>query len=372
MAAVKQRLGRGLSALISGSADLSHMTTAKKVMPSTPAVPLKKKVGSSKFVQSKPLKSLPSKVISTKVAPKKAVASKPTPFKEAPEKSMNPALSTPVVSVSEPLLDKHNLYLEIPLSKVQPNPHQPRRHMRDEALQELAESIRSEGLLQPIVVRRVDGDVFELIAGERRLRACKKIGLSTIPARVLEVSDASSAVLALIENLQREGLDPIEEALGYSSLMSDFRLTQESVAERVGKSRPSIANALRLLQLDKEIQAYIGQGLLSSGHAKVLLGIEDAAYRLIVARKVIEQGLSVREAEQEVRRIKLIADATNAGSMGKIPSSNATIELHSIEKRLSSHLNTKVHIKHSPKKGRVLIEYYGERDLERLLERLGV
>ena len=274
---------------------------------------------------------------------------------------------------AEPLLDKHNLYLEIPLVKVQPNPHQPRKHMRDDALQELAESIRSEGLLQPIVVRRLENGTFELIAGERRLRACKKIGLATIPARVLEVSDASSAVLALIENLQREGLDPIEEALGYASLMSDFRLTQESVAERVGKSRPSIANALRLLQLDKEIQGYIGQGLLSSGHAKVLLGIEDGAHRLIVARKVIEQGLSVREAEQEVRRAKSIADATAAvGTVSRVNSASASVELHSIEKRLASHLNTKVHIKHSPKKGRVLIEYYGERDLERLLEKLGI
>ncbi len=180
---------------------------------------------------------------------------------------------------------------------VEPSPYQARREIAPEQLAELAESIRSEGLLQPIVVRR-QGEKFQLIAGERRWRAFQLLKIRAIPARVVEASDASAASIGLIENLQREGLNPIEEALGFASLVRDFDLTQETAAERVGKSRAAVANSLRLLSLDAEIQGYIAKDLLSVGHAKVLLGVEDAARRAVLARRVIEEGLSVRQTEK--------------------------------------------------------------------------
>src|SRR5277367_5194429 len=188
-------------------------------------------------------------------------------------------------------------YLEIQVHLVEPSPYQARREIADEQLAELAESIRSEGLLQPIVVRR-QGDKFQLIAGERRWRAFQLLKIRSIPARVVEASDASAASIGLIENLQREGLNPIEEALGFASLVRDFDLTQETAAERVGKSRASVANTLRLLALDAEIQGYISKDLLSVGHAKVLLSVEDAGSRSVLARRVIEEGLSVRATEK--------------------------------------------------------------------------
>src|ERR1700685_2356559 len=188
-------------------------------------------------------------------------------------------------------------YLEVQVHLVEPSPYQARREIVPEQLAELAESIRSEGLLQPIVVRR-HGEKFQLVAGERRWRAFQLLKIRSIPARLVEASDASAASIGLIENLQREGLNPIEEALGFASLVWGFGLTQETAPERVGRSRASVANALRLLSLDAEIQGFIAKDLLSVGHAKALLGIEDPAQRTILARRVIEEGLSVRLTEK--------------------------------------------------------------------------
>jgi ParB family transcriptional regulator, chromosome partitioning protein len=257
---------------------------------------------------------------------------------------------------------------EIPVERVDPSPYQPRRDIGPAQLNELAESIRAEGLLQPVVVRRA-GERFQLIAGERRWRAFQQLKLQTIPARVLDASDASSATLTLIENLQREGLNPIEEAYGYASLIRDFDLTQEQVAERVGKGRPTVANSLRLLSLDAEIQGYLGKGLLDVGHAKVLLGIEDPARRAVLARRVIEEGLSVREVER-------LAEAHRSGHPGRgrgrrlAPGEAATVA--DIEKRLTNHLGARVALHHNPKRGRIVIEYAGNDDLQRILEKLGL
>src|SRR5271157_3504705 len=205
--------------------------------------------------------------------------------------------SMPVLGAHIAHLPPAQGYMDIQVHLVEPSPYQPRREIASEQLAELAESIRSEGLLQPIVVRR-HGDKFQLIAGERRWRAFQLLKIRTIPARVVDASDASSASIGLIENLQREGLNPIEEAQGFASLVRDFDLTQETAAERVGKSRASVANSLRLLALDAEIQGFIAKNLLSVGHAKALLAIEDAARRTVLARRVIEEGLSVRQAER--------------------------------------------------------------------------
>ncbi len=260
--------------------------------------------------------------------------------------------------------------LELEIGKIEPNPYQPRRDFDENHLRELTESIRSEGLLQPIVVRKV-GSKFELIAGERRWRACKELKMKTIPTRVVEASDSSSATLSLIENLQREGLNPLEESLGFASLMRDFDMTQEKVAERVGKGRATVANSLRLLQLDKEIQGFLRKGHLSTGHAKVLLGIEDSAQRAVLARRVVEAGASVRETEKLAKQVKdgRGQTAAKAGSTRHPSEESAILE---IEDKLCKRFKTRTSLRHGKKKGKIVIEYFGNDDLTRILEEMGV
>lgn len=262
-------------------------------------------------------------------------------------------------------------YLEIGVHLIEPSPYQARREISPEQLGELADSIRSEGLLQPIVVRRT-GDKFQLIAGERRWRAFQLLKIKAIPARLVEASNASSAALGLIENLQREGLNPLEEAHGYASLIRDFDLTQENAAERVGKGRATVANSLRLLSLDGEIQGYIAKSLLSVGHAKVLLGIEDPAQRALLARRVIEEGLSVRATEKLTHSAKSNGGAPAPRAAKSRLSMKDSATVSGIEKKLTSHLGARVSVLHTPKKGRIVIEYRGNEDLQRLLEKLGV
>ncbi len=335
MAQAKKRLGRGLGNLIAGG-------VAKKEA-SAPAPAPKKSKGSKKEKSS--------------VKPIKRAAPKPAP------KPVEEVAATPPPPVPG------GQYREIDVAAIEPSPYQPRRSMNAEPVKELAESIRSEGLLQPIVVR-VRGEKFELIAGERRWRAHLHLGLKKIAARIMEASDSSSAVISLIENVQREGLNAIEEALAYASLMGDFDLTQEAVAERVGKGRATIANALRLLQLDREIQGYVAKGMLSAGHAKVLLGLEDPAQRLLLARRIIESGMSVREAERHVQRLK--SDSGKTHLSHRNTSEAADTVVRDLEKQIATRLNTKVHLKHTPKKGRLIIEYYGNEDLQRILEKTGL
>jgi ParB family chromosome partitioning protein len=288
-------------------------------------------------------------------APKSAEA-KPA----AASSSANPASAAPAAASG---------FIDVMVSSIEPSPYQARREIVAEQLQELAESIRSEGLLQPIVVRR-HGDKYQLVAGERRWRAFQLLKIKVIPARVVEASNASSAALGLIENLQREGLNPVEEAYGYASLIRDFDLTQEAAAERVGRSRAAVANSLRLLSLDTESQGYLSKGLLSVGHAKVLLGVDDAAQRAVLARRVIEEGLSVRGTERLVLARKAGAPAPT-GPAKKVPAVEAAA-VASIERKLVSRLGARVSLRHSPKRGRIVIEYAGNDDLHRILEKLGV
>ena len=267
-------------------------------------------------------------------------------------------------------------YQEIALGKIKANPYQPRREIAEKQVKELAQSIQSEGLLQPIVVRST-GKGYELIAGERRLRAFKFLKSKTIPCRVIEASDASSASLALIENLQRENLNPIDEALGYASLVRDFDLTQEAAADRVGKGRATVANALRLLSLSEEIQGFLSRRLLSTGHAKVLLGVKDDAQQHLLARRIIESNLSVREAEKIVKRMNEglePSDGLGSGNdnSGKTSSRAENTAIADLEKRIEKHFNTNVSIQHGKKKGKLVIEYFGNEDLDRLLELLGI
>ena len=260
MAQSKNRLGRGLGGLISGGGVARPNKTQEIATPET------------------------------KVKAKGEGKATPSSSKGTKGNSPIPAQSTGLG------------YQEIALGKIKANPYQPRREIAEKQVKELAQSIQSEGLLQPIVVRST-GKGYELIAGERRLRAFKFLKSKTIPCRVIEASDASSASLALIENLQRENLNPIDEALGYASLVRDFDLTQEAAADRVGKGRATVANALRLLSLSEEIQGFLSRRLLSTGHAKVLLGVKDDAQQHLLARRIIESNLSVREAEKIVKRL---------------------------------------------------------------------
>jgi len=273
-----------------------------------------------------------------------------------------PAAAAPVAA---PANDGLPGYREVAVHLVEPNPYQPRKEFSDEALAELVESIRAEGLLQPIVVRAV-GEKFQLIAGERRWRAFQQLKLRSIPARVMTSSDASSASLALIENLQRADLNPLEEAHGYASLIRDFDLTQDAAAQRVGKGRATVANSLRLLGLEPELQGYVGKGMLSVGHAKVLLGVEHSPERLLLARRALEQGLSVRALEELTRH-----KAGGPGKKRKMPGATAAA-LTDIEKRLTTHLGARTTLKHSTKRGRIIIEYQGNEDLSRVLEKMGI
>ena len=258
-------------------------------------------------------------------------------------------------------------FRQIETAKVEPSPHQPRREIDAALVDELAESIRQEGLLQPIVVRQ-NGDKFQLVAGERRWRACQKLGLKTILARVIHVGESSAAAIALIENLQRENLNPVEESLGYASLMRDFDLTQDAVAERVGKPRSSVANSLRLLSLGKEIQGYLSKGMLSVGHAKVLLGLESNDQRELLARKIVEQGLSVRDAEHLVNGLKREHSANGAAHAKNAVAESAAIR--DLQKRLQAQLGTSVTLRHNSKHGKIVIDYYGNEDLERIVGKL--
>ncbi|HEX2100077.1 MAG TPA: ParB/RepB/Spo0J family partition protein [Candidatus Synoicihabitans sp.] len=295
------------------------------------------------------------------IAAAKPATAESTPAKPAASTEAAAAPATPPAAPG---------FQEIAVGLVEPSPYQARREISPEQLTELAESIRAEGLLQPIVVRK-NGAKFQLIAGERRWRAFQLLKLKSIPARVVEASNASSAALGLIENLQREGLNPIEEAYGYASLIRDFDLTQEQASERVGKGRASVANALRLLQLDGELQGYLAKSLLSVGHAKVLLGIEDHAQRAVLARRVIEEGLSVRATEKLVQAKKAGLPMPATASTRKVPPAEAAA-VGGIEKKLTSHLGARVSLKHSPKRGKIVIEYAGNDDLQRILEKLGV
>lgn len=270
--------------------------------------------------------------------------------------------------------ESQNRIQELPLSLISANPYQPRKDFADSPIQELAESIRSEGLLQPILVRKKDKG-YELIAGERRLRACQALGLQAIPARVVEVSNLSSALIALIENLQRQDLNPMDEAQGFQRLIQEFKLTQEAIAERVGKARASVANALRLLNLDPTVQGFLAKQLLSVGHAKLILALDNKAQQVHFARKIIEESLSVRDAEKALKRLQAGQnDALAAPSPSQDPKRLAAsqAQMHAIEKQITQFFNTRVRLSHGSKKGKILIEYYGNEDLSRILEKLGL
>ena len=252
----------------------------------------------------------------------------------------------------------------LPVSRVEPREGQPRTNFEESQLQELADSIARHGVLQPITVRALDSGYYQIIAGERRWRAARMAGLSEIPARIIEADDQKAQELALVENLQREDLNPLEEARGYRTLMDEYGLTQEAVSQSVGKSRPAVANALRLLSLQSAVMEYLERGELSAGHARALLSISDGALQLQAAQTIIEKGLSVRQAEA------LAAAMQKAPKTKKSPDRGEVDYAAVMSAQLGQALGRKVNIIDGKKRGRIELEYYGADDREALLAAL--
>ncbi|MCL2827888.1 MAG: ParB/RepB/Spo0J family partition protein [Oscillospiraceae bacterium] len=255
-------------------------------------------------------------------------------------------------------------FVFLPIGKVEANVNQPRKHFDKISLQELTESILEHGIIQPLTVRKLSSGYYQIIAGERRWRAARQAGLHEVPCRILDADDLLATEIALIENLQREDLNPLEEADGYHVLVEDFGLTQEEVANRVKKSRPAVANALRLLGLGKEIKEFLEQGVLSAGHARALLKIKDRDQQLALAQKIIQEGLPVRQAEK-------LADRWGREVPAPSPKAKPFVDYaRDVENRLTKSLGRKVKIVAGKKVGRLEIDYYGNDDLEVVIQAL--
>jgi ParB family chromosome partitioning protein len=249
---------------------------------------------------------------------------------------------------------------ELKITELESNKKQPRRYFDDQALQELADSIKEHGIVQPIIVRKLE-DSYQIVAGERRWRAARLAGLKAVPVIIKEYTNAQVMEIALIENLQRQDLNSIEEAVAYKSLIEEHDMTQEKIAERIGKSRSAIANTMRLLNLSETIRKMIVEGKITAGHARPLLAIEDKKRQMEIAQKIVEQQLNVRDVE------KLAAQKDQQEPKREV---KKDVEIIELEERLKKALATKVNIIHQKSKGKIEIEYYSNDDLDRILELL--
>ena len=274
-----------------------------------------------------------------------------------------------LIPTTERLQDSDAILRELPISEIVANTYQPRSHFDEEALVSLSASIRAVGVLQPILVRELGEDSYELIAGERRWRAAKRAGLQTIPAIVRTAEDEGSLEQALVENLHREDLGALEEAAAYQQLVEEFKLTQDQVATRVGKSRSSIANTMRLLQLPTSIQRLLGEGQLSAGHARALLGTPDRAFQEKLAKAIVSEKLTVRQVEDRVREHGGTPEPEETtgttGGTKPLPVVRAA-PLLELEEMLSEHLDTRVAVSMGQRKGRIVIDFSTLEDLERV------
>ena len=280
----------------------------------------------------------------------------------ASKKGLGKGLGSLLGDFSEDTAEK-SPYQLLPIYKIEPNRSQPRQDFDEEELQSLADSISVHGVIQPLTVRELESGYYQIIAGERRWRAARMAGLNEIPAVVIEADDRKAMELALIENLQRQDLNPVEEALGYQSLMEDFGLTQEVTAQRVGKSRPAVANALRLLNLSPEVLEKLRTGDLTAGHARAVLSLKSEKKQQEAAQKIIALGLSVRQAELLCKNM----------SREPAPEKEVTLAVNYVaecEKSLSKHLGRGVKIVNGKRKGKCELEFYGQEDLQNLLDTL--
>ena len=345
--AKRQSLGRGLGALIP---DVSRETASPKTKAGTGGKPAKKAVTAA------PKKAAPATKSSAKSAPK------------SPVKSTSAAATSSAISSTTPApaAIAGLTFAELPVRSIVPNAQQPRQVFDDEALAELVHSIQEVGLLQPIVVRPASGGGYELVAGERRLRATKKAGFKTIPALIRETADDQMLRDALLENLHRAALTPLEEAAAYKQLLEDFGGTQDELATRLGRSRPQISNTLRLLNLPLAVQRRVAAGVISAGHARALLGLKDAGAIERLASRIVAEGLSVRTVEEIVSlgQDEKQPKSTTKKSTGKISAPG----LKSMGDRLSERLDTRVTVQVGKSRGKVIIEFATLDDLQRIVE----
>lgn len=251
----------------------------------------------------------------------------------------------------------------IPINLIKPNNEQPRKNFDMEKILQLAQSIKEHGIIQPLVLKKED-NTFIIIAGERRWRAAKSAGLKEVPAVIMDLSDKDLLEVSLIENIQREDLNPIEEAFAYKKLLEDFEITQEALGTKIGKSRTVITNCIRLLNLDKRVQSYLVDGVISEGHARVLLSIQDSELQYITAQKIIDEQLSVRETEKLIKNLSL----SDTHKKNNNEQNNNNVYIEDIKSRLENYFGTKVLLKDKNNKGKIEIEYYSNEDLQRILE----
>ena len=281
----------------------------------------------------------------------------------ASNKGLGKGLGALLGDFSEEPLEQSG-YRTLPIYKVEPNPEQPRRDFDEEELQTLADSISVHGVIQPLTVRELPSGYYQIIAGERRWRAARLANLAEIPAIIIEADDKKAMELALIENLQRQDLNPVEEAMGYRTLMEDHGLTQEDAAKRVGKSRPAVANALRLLSLSEPLLEKVKTGELTAGHARAVLTLKTEKQQQEAARKIIALGLSVRQAETLCKNMAKEKEVQPEQPVLKVD------YVAECEKQLSKHLGRGVKIVNGKRKGRFELEFYGQEDLQTLLDAL--
>lgn len=255
--------------------------------------------------------------------------------------------------------------MNVRVDSIFPNTYQPRKFFNEEALNELSQSIKEHGIIQPITVRKI-GEKFELVAGERRWRAAKLAGLKEVPAIIMELTDKDVLEISLIENIQRQDLNPIEEALAYRKLISEFKITQEELSKRIGKSRVAIANTIRLTNLDNRVQQYLIDGIITEGHGRALLAVSNEELQYELAQQVIDDKLSVRELERIIKRI----------SEEKKNENNNKLELNpyykELKNQLQNYFGTKVNISNKKNRGKIEIEYYSEDDLQRILDIINI
>jgi ParB family transcriptional regulator, chromosome partitioning protein len=284
-------------------------------------------------------------------------------------KGLGALIGTPSPVLREEVAESGEKVHRIDLADITPSPLQPRKDFGRDALQELIDSIRQHGIIQPLIVRQV-GPRFELIAGERRWRAAQEAGLTEVPAIIRSAGDMEVLELSLIENLQRADLNPIEEAQGYARLANEFGMRQEDIALKVGRSRAAVANAMRLLDLHSQVQVWLAQNLITVGHAKVLLALKSPEEQLLAAETVLRRNATVRSTERLVARLLGIGR-----SRRKQPASEqaiTSVAIQDLQNRLQEHLATHVAIHHGEKRGRIEIEYYGNDDLQRIITALGL
>ena len=273
-----------------------------------------------------------------------------------------------LISENEENINESGNKLFIPLNKIKNNAEQPRKSFDNEKIAELAESIKNHGIIQPLILMK-ENDDYVIIAGERRWRAAKMVGLKEVPAIIMDVTDKEVLELSLIENIQRQDLNPIEEALAYKKLIDNFNFTQEELSKRIGKSRTAITNCMRLMNLDDRVKEYIIQGVLSEGHGRALLAIDDGDLQYAIAQKVIDESLSVRELERLIKKVYAI-DQKKKNSDDKVDDNN--IYYKNIEEKIQSYFGTKINLSYKKDKGKIEIEYYSEEDLQRILDMMNI